>query len=146
MCPLAIIILSALAFIAIVPPIAEHVGQNRLGLAFGYRPYPPGPVIDEIYYFAIDIPLLLLSIISGVGLLKRQRWAWFSTMVLFALSFSVHIAASTSIGPDATGQGFIGTFDSSYGRLATIAISLAGFYVLSRKDVRNYLNSNEAIT
>ncbi|AIF85205.1 hypothetical protein NTE_03173 [Candidatus Nitrososphaera evergladensis SR1] len=133
--------------IAVIPPIAGQPRRDPLEIAFVYPSSPPQPrpVIGEAYYFVIDILLLLLSIISGIGLLKRQRWAWFSAIGLFALVIFVHVAASIAVGPDEAGQGFIGTFDSSYGRLASIAISLTGFYLLSRRGVRNYLN-NKTIT
>lgn len=136
---MAVIILSALAFLAVIPPMIEQLKPGPLEVAFVYPPYPPGPVIGGAYYFVIEILLLLLSIISGIGLLKRQKWAWFSALGLFVLVIFVQIAASTAVGPDKTGSGFIGTFDSSNGRLASIVISLAAFYLLSRRDVKSYL-------
>lgn len=117
-----------------MPSLTEQFLRDPLEVAFVCQPYPPGPIIGRAYHFAIDILLLLFSIISGIGLLKRQRWAWYSAMSLFVLVVFVHIAANTAVGQDATGKGFIGTFDSSYGLSASVAINLAAFYLLSRRD------------
>jgi hypothetical protein len=126
--------------IAVIPPLAEQFKRDPLEVSFVYPPYPPRPIINEINNLAIDIPLLLLCIISGIGLFIHKKWAWFSAFGLFSLVFAVHVAASISLGEDVTGKGITGSFDASYGRYASIAISLVSFYLLARNDVRIYLH------
>ena len=139
--PRSIIIVSVLTLIAVMPPMIEVLaGMFSREIAFAY---PPRPIIEPFIYFLIDIPLLLVCIISGIGLFKRQRWSWFVAIGLHVVVFSVHVAACITVGPDATGRGFIGSFDGSYGRYASISISLISLYFLSRKDVRNHLSKSQ---
>lgn len=143
--PVSVVILAVLTFFAVIPPMAEQVAErfthNPLEVAFVYPPYPPRPIIDAFLNFLIDIPLLSVSIISGIGLVKHQRWAWFVALGLYFAVFSVHLAASVSIGYDTTGQGFVGSFDGSTGRYASLVISFVSLYLLSRREVRAYLLS-----
>jgi len=134
--PITVTILSILTFAAVVPPFAEQFKRDPLEIAFVY---PPRPIIDVFSYLLIDIPLFLVSIIAGIGLIKRQRWAWFVAIGLYSLVFSIHLAACITLGRDSAGTGFMGSFDGTYGRYASIAISLIAFYLLSRNDVRTYL-------
>ena len=82
-----------------------------------------------------------VSIISGIGLVKRQRWAWFVALGLYVAVLSVHLVASISVGYDTTGQIVASRFGGSYGLYASLMISLVALYLLSRKDVRTYLLS-----
>lgn len=128
--------MAILTFVAVIPPFAEEFTNHRFEVSFVY---PPRPIIDLFFYLLIDIPLLLVCIISGIGLAKRQRWAWFLAIGAHITVFSVHTLASITIGPDSTGSGIAGSFEGSTGRYAAILISLVALYLLSRKDVRGYI-------
>lgn len=83
---------------------------------------------------------------AGIGLIRRQYWAWFLAIGSLIVVIAVHTAASIAIGPDSDGTGFIGSFEVSYGRYSAILISLVSFYLLSRKDVRTDLRPTGTIT
>lgn len=110
-------------------------------MAFIYPPYPL-PLLGVNYHFAVNILLLLLSLISGIGLLKRKRGAWFTSIALFALVFASNLAACIVLVTQVTGEVIAYRFGGSFGSYASISISLIGFYILFRKDVTGYLRQS----
>jgi len=140
--PIAVLIVSILVFIAVMPAMGELLLRNPLEVAFVY---PPRPIIDQFYYFLVDIPLLLVCIISSIAVIQRQSWARLVAIGSLIAVFSVHFLANITVGRDASGQGFTGSFDGSLGRYATIIISLVGLNLLSRKEVKNYLKPVRSI-
>lgn len=141
--PITVVILAVLTFISVIPPIAEQWAErfiHPLEVAFVYGT-APHPVIVDFLTFLIDITLLSVCMISGIGLVKRQRWAWFVALGLYVAVFSVHLVASIWVGYDQMGQIVSSRFVGSYGLYASMVISLAALCLLLKKDVRIYLLS-----
>lgn len=122
-----------------IPPLVENFQGVGLEIAFKYPPYSV-PLLDVNYHFAVNVPLFLLSLISGAGLLKRKSGAWFTSVALFALVFASNVAACIVQVTEATGEVIAYRFGGSPGSYISIAISLVGFYFLFRTNVKNYLH------
>jgi hypothetical protein len=131
-------ILAILAFIAVIPPLVEYFDGNMLEVAFKYPPCSL-PLLDVNYHFAVNVPLLLLSILSGVGLLKRKRGALFTSIALFVLVLASNLASSIVFVTEVAGEIIASKFGGSIGSYTSIAISLIGFYFLQRRDVKSFL-------
>jgi len=128
--------LSILTFIAVIPPVVE---RTPLETAFVYGTPSTTPLIDSIAYFVFFVSLFFVSIVASIAVFRQQRWAWFLAIALHMAVFAFHLAASISIGRDSNDLGFIGSFDGSAGKYASMLISLVSLYLLSRKDVRTFL-------
>lgn len=134
--PLAIWILLILTFLALAPALYKQVIRDPLEVAFVY-PSQGRPQLDTSTYFALlisiffsQVALFFGCVITGIGILKSQRWAWFFGIGLHIAIISIYTVAITLLPPYASND-----------RLATVAISLASLYLLSRRDVRIYLST-----
>jgi hypothetical protein len=111
------------------------LARNSLEVAFVY-PSPERPSLDVGTYLALLIAislgqagLFIISIITGIALLKRQAWALFVGIGLHVTVFSIYLVSVVFLPPY-----------GSNAEVAAIVISFAPLYLMSRRDVRSYLN------
>ena len=128
--PITVTILSILTFAAVVPPFAEQFTRNPGEVAFVY---PTRLAMGTYFDFhalisATQVILFVIGIMTGIAILKKQRWAWFLGLGLSALAVVVYGLALWLLPPYTTNA-----------RLASMAIGLASLYLLSRTDVTTYL-------
>lgn len=123
-----------LTFLALMPALVKEFARDPLEVSFVY-PSPDRPRLESGTYYALVISIFLsqavlfiVSMITGIGFLKKQRWSWFFGIGLHALVVVVYGVALWLVPPYTTND-----------RLASMAISLVSLYLLSRQDVRNYL-------
>ena len=132
--PLSVILLSILTFSVLLPVLYAQVAGNSNGVSFVY-PSPDRPMLEIGAFIALIIWvtlsqffLFVVSIVTGIGILKNQGWSWFLGMGLHVMVFATLFAAALLLVP----------YESNT-RLSSMAISLGALYLLSRKDVRAYL-------
>ena len=132
--PIAVLTLSILTLAAPIPAILEYFAPDRLEVAFVY-PSPDRPVLAVETFLALltifvagKLVAFLFALMAGVGMLKNKRWSWFMAIVLHILIAFIFILAIALLAPY-----------TSNSRIATLIISLASLYLLSRKDVIGYL-------
>lgn len=108
--------------------------RDPLEVSFVY-PSPDRPKLDIGARLALSasilttqVILLIVGIMTGISILKRQHWAWFVGVGMYALAAIVYAIALALLPPYTTND-----------RVYTMAISLTSLYLLSRKDVRQYL-------
>jgi hypothetical protein len=133
--PIAIVILAILTFLTLSPVLAGYLMRDPLEVAFKY-PSPDPPSLDTSTYIALVITvslsqgvLFIVSIIAGIGVLKKQSWSWFVGTGMHAYAISLYHVAILFLPPY-----------TSYERIAFITISASALYLLSRSDVRTYLS------
>ncbi|HJS82913.1 MAG TPA: hypothetical protein VJ742_08790 [Nitrososphaera sp.] len=139
--PVAILVLAALTFLIVWPPMTEQILQNdQLEVAFRYPSsnLRPAPIIDETPYFFAGIILQFIAIVSSTALLQRQKWAWLFAIASHLTVMSVHLAANLSVERTG-GFEFISHVDGSFGRYVSLIIGAASLYLLMRKDVKVFL-------
>ena len=132
--PIAIVILGILTIAAITPTFVSYFVRDPLEVAFKY-PSPNRPQLDIGTYFAVGamvyatrVIVFIIGVMTGIAILRKQRWAWFAGIGLHALAVVVY------------GVGlWLMPFYSANEQFASITISLVSLYLLSRSDVRNYL-------
>jgi len=133
--------LAILAFSALIPALVlavyDRLARDPFEVSFKY-PSPDRPQLAQLDPFAqlalafsllvAQAGLFILSIVTGIGILKKQRWSWFAALVLFAFVFAIYLIAVVLLPPYTSSE-----------RLASMVMSAASFYLLSRKDVRTFL-------
>jgi cell division protein FtsW (lipid II flippase) len=132
--PIAIIIVSILTFLIVAPYLSREIARDPLEVSFVY-PSPDRPKLELGTYmtltmlmFVVQPALLIFSIMVGIGLLKRQRWSWFSGIALHAFVVGLFVIALIFLPPYTTND-----------RVATLAIGIVSLYLLSKTDVRRFL-------
>jgi hypothetical protein len=112
----------------------DRFAVNPNEVSFVY-PRPDRPLLDVATYLVLGASILLsqvvlfiFSIIIGIGILQKQRWAWFVGIGLPVAALFVYLLAVVLLPPYATKD-----------RLASIVISLVSLFLLSTRDVRAYL-------
>jgi hypothetical protein len=137
--PIAIIILAILTFSALMPALVlavyDRLTRDPLEVSFRYPSPPYRLQLDPLVQLGLAFTLLvaraglfILSVVTGIGILKKQRWSWFTALILFALVFAIYLITVVLPTPYTINE-----------RLASIVISAASFYFLLRKDVRVFL-------
>lgn len=134
--PIALLILSALTFSITIAFIVVFFMRNPLEVSFAYP--GSGRLISDyetIFFLTYAVSIAQASsfvgaIVTGIGLLKKQRWAWYFALGLHVLILSAHLVALL----------LLPRYDMNI-RITLIAISLPSLYLLSSKDVRLYLIS-----
>lgn len=79
--PVIVLILAALTFAIIMPPLAEYFARDPLEVSFAY-PRSDRPQVNIENFIVITIFLVIVqfvtffgAIIAGIAILKKQRWA-----------------------------------------------------------------------
>lgn len=117
-----------------MPALVEFFWRDPLEVSFVY-PSPDRPRLDIgthrdliALVFASQLGLFVLSIMTGVAILQKQRWAWYVGIGVHVVLLSVYLVAVYLLPPYATND-----------RIASMVIGGASLYLLSREDVRTYL-------
>jgi hypothetical protein len=92
-----------------MPFLYEQFVRDPLEVAFVY-PHPDRSSLDAASRLTlvmsvtfIEIVSFVICIIAGIGILKKERWAWFVALGLHLMSATVHVIASSLLPPYASG-------------------------------------------
>jgi hypothetical protein len=71
--------------------------------------------------------LFIMGLITGFGILRKHRWSWYAGLIMHVIALVIHTAAIVLLA------------DYSTILIASLIMSLISLYLLTRKDVVNYL-------
>jgi hypothetical protein len=131
--PIAVLAVGILTIWALIPTLIEPLARDPLEVSFRYSPSRPlvGDGLAYLFGFmilsGIRFLLFIMGLITGFGILRKHRWSWYAGLITHVIASVMHAAAIVLLA------------DYSTILIASLIMSLASLYLLTRKDVVNYL-------
>ena len=99
----------------------------------------PIPFPQLIIILVVSLGMASLCIASGIGLLKRLKWARLSSIIIFALIFLSQLTMSRSLDNKNVSEAF--RTGQTFGRFLTLGLTSLGLYAMTLdKSVKAYFN------
>jgi hypothetical protein len=131
--PIAVMILGILTIWALIPIMLEPLARDPLEVSFRYS--PSRPLVGEGFPYLLGFMILsgirfllfVMGMITGFGMLRKHRWSWYAGFGMHVVALVIHTSAIVLFA------------DYSVILIASLIMSLLSIYLLTRKDVLDYL-------
>jgi hypothetical protein len=135
--PIAVIAVSILTIWAPIVILLEPLTRDPLEVSFRYgpRPFIGDPLALILVTLLVGggrFILFIVGIIAGVGMLRRHRWSWYAGLIMHVSAIAIHVVAVVLLAQYNSVQLY-----------ASLIMSLASIYLLTRNDVHRHLTSHD---